>query len=400
VTALQRYRRVLAAPGVARLEAAAVLARMPIGIDSLAIVLFIQARTGSFARAGAVAGAFGLAIAITTPLQGRLIDRLGHARVLLPLAAGHAAGLAALVALGFAGAPLAALMAAGALAGATLPPVGAVIRPLLPELLADSPELLGTAYALDSVLIEIVFMLGPLLTAVMVSAVSPAGSLIAACGLVLVGAGALVATPASRAWAPQRAAERHRLGPLVAPGVRTIVLVTLPLSICLGMTEVAIPAFATHEGDRGAAGVLLALWSVGSAVGGLTYGARQHGSAVGLRYVRLVVLFPLTIVPLLAASSVGVMLPLALVAGLGIAPVFAVANELVADVAPAGMATEAFTWPVTAISLGIAGGSALAGVVVEADGWRTAVATGVAAAMVAGALAVLRRATLRAAASA
>jgi MFS family permease len=396
VGALARYRRVLSAPGVAWLQAAAVLARMPIGIDSLAIVLFVQARTGSFARAGAVAGAFGIALAITTPLQGRLIDRHGHARVVLPLAAGHAAALAGLVVLGFADAPLAALMVVGAAAGATLPPVGAVIRPLLPELLADTPELLGTAYALDSVLIEIVFIVGPLLTAVMVSAVSPAGSLLVACALVLIGTAALVATPASRGWrsAPV-VGKRHPLGPLGAPGVQTIVLVTLPLSVCLGLIEVAIPAFATSEGRRSDAGVLLALWSVGSAIGGLTYGARHQGGAVGAVYVRLVLLFPLTIVPLLAASSIGVMLPLALVAGLGIAPVFAAANQVVADVAPAGSATEAFTWPVTAISLGIAAGTALSGVIVEADGWRTAVAVGVLAALLAAGVAAARRLTLR-----
>jgi MFS family permease len=174
VSPLERYGRVLRAPDVARLLAAAVLARMPIGIDSLAIVLFVRAQTGSFAAAGGVAAAFGLGSGVTSPLQGRLIDRHGHARVMLPLAAGHASALGALVALGLSGAPLAVLVVCGLAAGATVPPVGTVVRPLLPRLLAASPEVLPTAYAIDGIAIEMVFISGPLLTAVVVSVASPA----------------------------------------------------------------------------------------------------------------------------------------------------------------------------------------------------------------------------------
>ena len=103
--AVQRFARVLRAPDVARLLGAAVLARMPIGIDSLAMVLFVRAETGSFARAGLVAAAFGLGVGCSAPVLGRLIDRHGHARVMLPLAGLHAASLGALVAFGLAEAP-------------------------------------------------------------------------------------------------------------------------------------------------------------------------------------------------------------------------------------------------------------------------------------------------------
>ncbi len=93
MTPVQRFARVLRAPDVARLLGAAVLARMPIGIDSLGMVLFVRAETGSFARAGLVAAAFGLAIGVSAPALGRLIDHYAHARVMLPLAAA-ARGLA------------------------------------------------------------------------------------------------------------------------------------------------------------------------------------------------------------------------------------------------------------------------------------------------------------------
>src|SRR5215207_6247676 len=133
---------------------------MPVGIDSLAIVLFVRAETGSFARAGLTAAAFGIGAGVTSPLQGRLIDHHGHARVMLPLATLHAA-------------PLGALVVCGLVVGATVPPVGSVVRPMLPRLLGERQDLLPTAYAVDGIAIETVFIGGPLLTAGIVSFASP-----------------------------------------------------------------------------------------------------------------------------------------------------------------------------------------------------------------------------------
>jgi MFS family permease len=395
VSAVDRYARVLRAPDVARLLGAAVLARMPIGIDSLAIVLFVRAETGSFATAGLAAGAFGIGSGITSPIQGRLIDRHGHAGVMLPLAGLHATALGALVALGLSGAPSVALVACGFAAGASIPPVGSVVRPLLPRLLGDDKNLLPTAYAVDGIAIEMVFIAGPLLTAVIVSVGSPAAALLVSCGFVVVGTLVLVTAPASRAWQPASGDhERHLLGALASPGVRTIVAATAPIGFALGATEVTMTAFASDHGSRAAAGALLALWAVGSGLGGLTYGAREHGSAPGPRWVRIAVVFPLCSVPLLAAPSIAVMTGLAVVAGLCLAPYRAAANQLVGDVAPPGAVTEAFAWPITAIAIGAAAGSAVAGAIAQSVGWREGFAAVVAAGLVAATVAVAGRRTV------
>jgi MFS family permease len=395
VSAVDRYARVLRAPDVARLLGAAVLARMPIGIDSLAMVLFVRAQTGSFATAGLVAGAFGIGSGLMSPVQGRLIDRHGHARVMLPLAGLHAAALGALVALGLSGAPGAALVACGLAAGASIPPVGSVVRPLLPRLLGDDQNLLPTAYAVDGIAIEMVFITGPLLTAVIVSVGSPAAALLVSCGFVVVGTLVLVSAPASRAWQPSGSDhERHLLGALTSPGVRTIVAATAPIGFALGATEVTMTAFATDHGSRAAAGALLALWAVGSGLGGLTYGAREHGSAPGARWVRIAVCFPLCSVPLVAAPSIAVMTVLAVIAGLCLAPYMAAANQLVGDVAPPGALTEAFAWPITAIAIGAAGGSAVAGAIAQSVGWREGFVAVVAAGLAAGTVAVVGRRTV------
>jgi MFS family permease len=395
LSAVDRYARVLRAPDVARLLGAAVLARMPIGIDSLAMVLFTRAETGSFATAGLVAAAFGIGSGTSSPVQGRLIDRHGHARVMLPLAGLHATSLGLLVAFGLNGAPAFVLVLCGLAAGASIPPVGSVVRPLLPSLLGSDASLLPTAYAVDGIAIELVFIAGPLLTAVIVSVGSPAIALLVSCGFVLLGTLVLVTAPASRAWTPSGGdAERHLLGALASPGVRTIVAATAPIGFALGATEVTMTAFATDHGSRAAAGALLALWAAGSGVGGLTYGAREHGSAPGARWVRLAVAFPLCSVPLLVAPSIAVMTVLALIAGLCLAPYMAAANQLVGDVAPAGSVTEAFAWPITAIALGAALRSAAAGAIAQAIGWRPGFVAVVAAGLVAGAVAFTWRGTV------
>jgi MFS family permease len=395
VSGAQRYARVLRAPDVARLLGAAVLARMPIGIDTLAIVLFVRAETGSFARAGLVAAAFGIGSGASSPLQGRLIDQHGHARIMVPLAALHAASLGALVALGLAGAPAGALVACGLLVAGTVPPVGSVVRPMLSRLLGSEQNLLPTAYALDGIAIEMVFVGGPLLTAAIVSFWSPAVALVVAGGFAVAGTLVLVSAPASRAFRPSGVSgERHLLGALASPGVRTLVAGIAPVGFALGATEVTMTAFAADHGSRAAAGALLALWAVGSGIGGLAYGAREHGLATDARWLRLAVAFPLCSIPLALAPSIAVMTVLALIAGLCLAPLMAAVNQLIGDVAPPGARTEAFAWPITAIALGAAGGSATAGAVIEASGWRVAFVVVIAAGLLASVVAVTRRGTL------
>ena len=135
---------------------------------------------------------------------------------------------------------------------------------------------------------------------------------------------------------------------------------------------------------------------MGSGVGGLAYGGREHASAPGPRWVRLAAVFPVCSLPLLLAPSILAMVPLALIAGLCLAPYMAAANQLVGDVAPAGAVTEAFAWPITAIGLGAAGGSAVAGAIAQSSGWRPGFGAVVAAGAVTALIAVAGRATVRA----
>ena len=393
---MSSYARILRAPLMARLLGATVLARLPIGINGLAIVLFVRAETGSFAAAGAAAGALALGSGLGAPVTGRLIDARGPG-LLVGLGVLHALGLGALVTLGLGGAPVAALVGASGLAGLAFPPTSSVQRTLYPRLLAGEPSLIQGAFALDSVLTETLFVVGPLITALLVAFASPASALGVSAAAVLVGTVAFVAAmpPPAPAADGEEGRGRSRLGALASPGIRTLVLAMLPVGFSFGALEVAIPAFADEEGRPELAGVLVAVWALASATGGLAYGARARRSSLVRVHLRVAILMPLGLLPVLLATSPALMALLVLPAGVCIAPLIATRNELAGTVAPRGAETEAYTWPLTALVSGIALGAAAAGVLVDASGWRSAVLAGAAAGAVGAVVSLTRQATLR-----
>jgi MFS family permease len=394
---MRRYGKVLREPYVAALIAATLLARFPIGINALALILYLRETTGSFAVAGIVAGGLAAGAAVGAPLQGRLVDRLGQRRVLPRLAFVHAAALGAIVGLGELDAAVPLLLLLSFTAGVAIPPTSSVLRSMWPNLLGDRAELLQAAYALDSVLIELIFVVGPLLTGIIAALGSPAAALIVSAVSVVAGTLLFTSLPPSRAVEPIAAEySAGLLGALASPGVRSLVFTSVPAGVGLGMCEVALPAFSHASGRAELAGVLLAVWPIGSAAGGLIYGALPRRAPLNRIHLLVAVLLPIGLLPLAAAPSPLVMAFLVIPAGMFIAPLLATRNELVGWVAPAGSRTEAYTWPVTAFVGGIAIGSALSGAIIEASNWRVAFLVAAGSAAIGAVVTVLRRSTLAA----
>lgn len=389
-----RYRRLLATPGVAAIMLTGLAARLPIGIMGLALVLFVREQTGSYASAGAVAAAYAMGTAVAGPFAGRLVDRLGMRAVLLPMAALNAAGTVALVFLGNGGAAVPVLVLFALLSGAALPPVSSVIRTLLAARLSAEEDLESTAFALDAVIVEVVFVGGPALVALLNVVLSPTAPLWCSAGVVLAGTVAFVVTTAGSASRPGGPRPVGLLGVLAAPGLRTLVLGTLPIGMTLGATEVILPAFSEEQGARALGGVLLAVWTAGSVVGGLAYGARDFRRPLGDRFVLLATLLPLTLLPLLLAPSILVMALLVLPAGAIVAPTLASGNQLVGVVTPPAGRTEAYTWPLTALVLGVAAGNLGAGAMVELAGWSAGFVAAAVVGLAGSLLLRTRRATL------
>ncbi|MGH8823295.1 MAG: MFS transporter [Jiangellaceae bacterium] len=359
------YLRVLRTPGALAFSASGLVARLPMSMFGIGIVLAISVTEGSYGRAGLVAGAALLAQAAAAPVQARVADRVGQRRMLLPVLALHAVGLGSFILL-VGRAPLAALLATSAVAGASLPSFGALVRARWARVHTGTP-LLHTAYALESVLDEVVFVVGPVLATILATSVHPLSGLVT--NLVLtVGGGLWFA--AQRATEPPprprtRAAGVDRLSPR---SLGWIVLTFAFMGGIFGSVEVVTVAFADHAGATQAAGVVLALYALGSLVSGLVVGAVHWRSGPRRRFVLGQVVMAAALLPLPFVGSVPVLAVVMFLAGLAISPTLIAGFSLVEAEVPASRLTEGLAWISTALNIGVSMGAAVAGPVIDRAG--------------------------------
>jgi len=385
---MRSFLDVLAFRDARRLSAAMIPVRLGYAMVGLTIVLVVRERTSSFG-AGVALGAFSLMAGLLAPLRGSLVDRYGQTRPLLfyvPLFC------AAFALVPLAHTPL-VLVALCALAGASSPPLIASARPLWRFIVGD--DRVRTAYALDSVSMQVTMVLGPALVAGLVLVVAPATVVWLICLLVLMGGVLFVRVPASRAW---RAGARleHVSSGVKAPGVRTLMMAATGIGLAMGALTVGLPAVATEGDARASGGLLLAALAAGSVLGGLWAGA-GHGRSSPLRGALVTTaLFPLLLLPV-------AWLPLGAPALLGLlaaGAVFGPANvyvlEIVDRVAPPGTSVSTFTWIVAIESAGLAIGAPLAGAAADAIGPRSAIVVAAGAALLIPLTLLVRRHTLAA----
>jgi len=366
------YRRILASPHVLSLTIASIVARLPVGMTGVALVIYVHDRTGSFGAAGAVAGASTIGLAMTAPILGRLVDRRGPRPVLVPAATLAALALATLVWAGDHGGGTVALVVLAAISGAAMPPVGGVLRHLWADLVDE--ELLVNAYVLDSILIEAVFISGPLLTGLLAATVSAAAAILVAAGLGLVGAVWFVALPPLGRVEPAPPHHHTRAGALASPVIRLLVFTGFAIGSTFGALDVTGPAFGAAHGSSALGGPFGASLALGSALGALAYGsAPQRFGTPAQATVRLAIFQPLICLPLLLAPTVGAMLALGVLAGSFIAPTITARTQIAREAMPPGTGTEVFTWLSLSLMIGASAGAAIAGPVVEAGGWRAGV---------------------------
>lgn len=344
---------------------AGIAGRLPIGMAPLAIVLMVRAAGYSYTVAGVAVAAYSVSIAAVAPRLARLIDRIGQTRVLVPLAAAQPAAVVVFAGLASARAAPVALVAASALIGASEPPLGACVRTLWSSAAPDAGAL-ETAYALEASLQEVMFTAGPLLVALLATTASTSAALLTAGAVGGAGTLAFAATSLSRSWRPTHGHERHRVGALGSPGVVTVVLACVAMGAAFGAVEVATPAFAEAHGSRAAAGIATGAFSLGSLIGGFALGMSATGRRdPAVRYLVALTLLALTLLLTLMARSIEGLTVALLIAGLPIAPGFASGYSLVNRLALPGSATESFAWISTAVTVGVAAGTAVAGVLVS-----------------------------------
>jgi MFS family permease len=356
------YARLLARGDVRLLIAGSMVARLPSAMLPLAILLLVDQRTGSLAVAGLTVGAYGLGRALVSPPVGALVDRRGQTVVLIAGAIVQAVLLAALVIAVVAQAPAVVVIAVAAIAGAASPPVQACQRALWP-VIATSDADREAAYSFDATSQELIWIAGPLLVALLLTAVQPAGLVILSAAIGGAGIAVFVSTPFSRGWHGARRKGRIWPGALAGRNLRMIAATLTFAGATWGALAFGLTALAVTLGNARASGLLLAGMSAGSIAGGLIYGSRAWRLPTIARFRVLLAATIACGVPLLFTQSIGAAIPMSLLAGLPLAAAYASSYVLTGRSAQEGTMTEAFTWTSSAFALGVAMGNSGAGLV-------------------------------------
>ncbi len=368
---LAPYRSVLATPGAKAWSVAGFIARMPISMVTLAIVLLIAGQTDSYSLAGTVSAAYMVAAAVSAPILARLIDAWGQHRVLLPAVSAFALAMVGLVAAIELSWPTPVPHVFAALAGACYPPIGACVRARWASALGESASL-HTAYSLEAVIDEAIFMVGPVLVTVLATSVNETLGIVVVILFAVVGSAwlaSLTSTEPAARGSTRVSAETEAMG---WGWLAMMVAGACCLGTLFGSTEVVTVAFAQEQGHRGLAGVLLAIWASGSFIAGIITGS-VHWKASPLRRYRLGALgMALVMLPLPFVESLPLLAVALFLAGFAISPTLVASMSLIQSHVPPSRLTEGITWVVTGIGLGVAPGAAIAGYLIDQYGASTA----------------------------
>ncbi len=355
---------VLSKPQVARTLGSSVIARLPFGALTLLTVLRLTEVGYSYGEAGLAAAAFALALALTSPLLSRIVDRKGQTRLLLITGVSGALATIAL-ALVPGSSPLWLFVLIAAINGALQPPLGGAMRALWDVLLTDDDER-HVGYSVEAGAVELVFTGGPLLIVGGIAGAFGAGvALVVAAMLTGFGTLAFAMSEPSQQWRPSPLRKPDFIGALRSRGAWTLLVVSAGAGGSFGAVEVAVTAFSRSEGKTALIGVLLAVWSIGSLVGGIAI-AKFPPATDPLRRILGTLIFMAVGNGILGVSDspwiLGVLL---FIAGGSIAPMFATCNAVMGQVVPEGTLTEAFAFGMGAVMIGLTIGSPVAGFLVD-----------------------------------
>jgi predicted MFS family arabinose efflux permease len=363
-----RYRTVLQQSGAWRFSLAAFVARIPISISTLGIVLLATGLGRSYGLAGALSASYTIANGLSSFVQGRLLDRLGQAIVLPVVISAYAVGVLGLVISLEAGAPEWVGFASAFLAGAAYPPIGSVVRARWSHVLSGRTADVQTAFALESVIDEVIFVIGPTVATVLATQWHPWAGL----GLALVtGVPGTLLLAAQRGTQPVPHLARPSSDPRAAmPWLPVVVLaaVSCALGSMFAAAEVSTVAFSAEQDAKPYAGVLLGCWAAGSMLAGLVTGTfawrRSPVSRVRVGTLMLaLVMLPMSLVGSMVAMGITLFL-----AGFAIAPTLIALFSAIERGVPAARLTEGIAISHTGLAAGLAPGAALAGLVIDAYG--------------------------------
>jgi len=366
---LGAYRAVLADPSARAFSLAGLVARLPISMTGIGIVLLISLSTGSFGLAGLVTAVATVSGGLAAPLWGRTIDRVGQAPVLVGASLIWTAGQALLVVAVLLSWPVPVMLAAAVLIGLGLTLAGSAVRARWTHRLQGSP-LLETAFAVEAVLDELIFLVGPVLVTFLATAVHPAAALGVS---TLIGLGGALVLAAQRGSEPPLAAGGAAVRPRDPIQPRSLVPVVLAsgaLGAVFGGMEVVIVAFASEAGVLAWAGAILMAWAAGSLLAGVVSGTITWRRSPAARFRFGAVCLAVSLVPLPWVREPLLVAALLFLGGMAIAPTLIASVAVTRAAVPQSRLTEALAWSSTGIAGGLAAGAAGLGALIDRGGSR------------------------------
>ncbi|MCX4984018.1 MFS transporter [Streptomyces sp. NBC_00572] len=360
------YGAIFKAPGTTAFSVAGFFGRMPLSMMGIGIVTMISQVTGRYGLAGALSATLAMSAAVLGPLVSRLVDRHGQRRVLRPVTLVSLVAAAGLLVCVQQKAPDWTLFVFTAVIGC-VPSVGAMTRARWAEIYRGDERRLHTAYSWESIVDEVCFIFGPILSIGLSTTWFPeAGPLFAGVFLTV---GVFWLT-SQRATEPVPHPQQGDSGgsALRSPGLQVLALAFVATGAIFGSVDVVTVAFAEEQGHKAAASLVLAVYALGSGLAGAVFGLLHLKSEPSRRWLLGICAMAVSMIPLLLAGNLPLLAVALFVAGLSIAPTMVTTMALVEAHVPRTKLTEGMTWTGTGLAIGVALGSSAAGWVVDASG--------------------------------
>jgi MFS family permease len=362
-----QYLEIFRIPGTRQFSAACFVGRWPMAMINLGIILVVAAATGRYAIAGSVSAVGSLCYAFIAPQTGRLVDRFGQGRVLRPLVVVFAASTVAFIVCAQLRTPIWTLFLTAAFFVSTMPSLGSMVRSRWSALLGDSP-LLHTAFSFESVADELIFVSGPALVTILATELVPVTGIAVAGALAVIGTLLLVRQRGTEP--PPQPREHGGSRAISTPGMPAIMMVFAWLGAMFGTIDLSTVAFATEHHHRPLSGLILGTYALGSAAGGLWYGARKWRAPLHRRFLITLAGMVVGVAPMWAIPNVPALFAVIFFCGLSISPTLIGGFSLIERKMRAGLLTEGMSLLSTAIGLGLAAGPPVAGRLIDGHGAR------------------------------
>jgi MFS family permease len=376
------YTTLFRIPGAMKFSVSALIGRMPISMDSLALIFIVVAVSDSYALAGALSAVASITISIATPFWSRLADRIGQRKMLLRVVPLKILGLSLFIALVMNEAPVWTWFVSIILAELAAINTGGLVRRrwlhvLSPDKSTTAEDetdkhVINTAYSYEALMDEIVFIVGPITATACATSIAPAAGLIA--GMILMSIG-LPLFAIQRATepppSPVRVKDPHP--PVIGiPIVQAIALATTFTGGFFGAIAITVVGFAESEGQKSYSGLLLGLWASGSAVMAIINGLIKWKTSYTGRFLIFLTALTIFSIPFIFVDSILGLAIALFFNGFAIAPLIVNAYGIVQEAVPSEQITESFTWVVAGMPLGGAIASALGGWVIDTYGAQSA----------------------------